>query len=59
MAMIGDTRQTDLEVFDRNNGLLDASYRLRDLKEVAIVKFEKEDIVRNSVIAQVLDRYED
>ena len=59
MAMIGDTRQTDLHVFDRNNGLLDASYRLQDLKEVAIVKFEKEDIVRNSVIGHILDRYED
>ena len=59
MAMIGDTRQVDLDVFDRNNGLLDATYRLRDLADVAIVRFEKEDIVRNSVIGQILDRYED
>jgi len=59
MAMIGDTRQVDLDVFDRSNGLLDATYRLQDLKEVGIVRFEKEDIVRNSVIGQILDRYED
>lgn len=59
MAMVGDTRQVDLEVFDRSNGLLDATYRLRDLREVEIVKFEKEDVVRNSVIGQILDRYED
>jgi len=59
MCMIGDTRQVDLDVFDRNNGLLDATYRLKDLREVAIVRFEKEDIVRNSVIAEVLDRYDD
>jgi len=59
MAMIGDTRQTDLDVFDRNNGLLDATYRLRDLDEVDIVRFDKEDIVRNSVIGRILDRYED
>lgn len=59
MCMIGDTRQADLDVFDRNNGLLDATYRLKDLREVAIVRFEKEDIVRNSVIAEVLDRYDD
>jgi phosphate starvation-inducible PhoH-like protein len=59
MAMVGDTRQVDLEVFDRSNGLLDATYRLRDLREVDIVKFEKEDVVRNSVIGQILDRYED
>ena len=59
MCMIGDTRQVDLDVFDRNNGLLDATYRLKDLREVGIVRFEKEDIVRNSVIAEVLDRYDD
>lgn len=59
MCMIGDTRQVDLDVFDRNNGLLDATYRLKDLREVAIVRFEKEDIVRNSVIAEILDRYDD
>jgi len=59
MAMIGDTRQVDLDVFDRSNGLLDATYRLRNLDEVEIVQFEKEDIVRNSVIGKVLDRYED
>ena len=59
MCMIGDTRQVDLDVFDRHNGLLDATYRLKDLREVAIVRFEKEDIVRNSVIAEVLDRYDD
>jgi phosphate starvation-inducible protein PhoH len=46
-------------VFDRSNGLLDATYRLRDLREVAIVQFDKSDIVRNSVIAEVLDRYDD
>ena len=59
MAMIGDTRQVDLDVFDTNNGLLDATYRLRNLDEVGIVQFMKEDIVRNSVIGKVLDRYED
>ena len=59
MAVIGDTRQTDLEVFRRDNGLLDAVHRLRDLREVGIVQFEKEDIVRNSVIAHILDRYDD
>ena len=59
MCMIGDTRQADLDVFRRENGLLDAAYRLRDLKEVAIVQFQKEDVVRNSVIGHILDRYDD
>jgi len=59
MAIIGDTKQSDLEVFRRDNGLLDAVYRLKDMEDVGIVKFEKEDIVRNSVIAHILDRYDD
>ncbi len=59
MAMVGDTKQADLDVFRRDNGLLDAVYRLRDMRDVGIVAFEKEDIVRNSVIAHILDRYDD
>jgi len=59
ICLIGDTKQTDLEVFRRDNGLVDAIHRLRDLPEVGVVEFGKEDIVRNSVIAHILDRYED
>lgn len=59
ICLIGDTKQTDLEAFRRDNGLLDAIHRLKNLSEVAIVNFEKSDIVRNSVIAHILDRYDD
>jgi len=59
ILLIGDTRQTDMEVFRRENGLVDAIYRLRQLSEVGTVEFHKEDIVRNSVIAHILDRYDD
>jgi len=48
-----------MEVFRRENGLVDAIHRLRNLFEVGTVEFQKEDIVRNSVIAHILDRYED
>jgi phosphate starvation-inducible PhoH-like protein len=59
ICLIGDTKQTDLEVFRRENGLVDAIHRLRNLSEVGVVEFDKEDIVRNSVIAHILDRYDD
>lgn len=59
MAMVGDTKQSDLDVFRRDNGLLDAVYRLDDMRDVGIVQFDKTDIVRNSVIAHILDRYDD
>jgi phosphate starvation-inducible PhoH-like protein len=59
ICLIGDTKQADMEVFRRENGLVDAIHRLRNLSEVGIVEFGKEDIVRNSVIAHILDKYED
>lgn len=59
MVMIGDTKQADLETFRRNNGLLDAVYRLQNLKNVGIIKFDRTDSVRNSIISDVLERYED
>jgi phosphate starvation-inducible PhoH-like protein len=59
ICLIGDTKQTDMEVFRRENGLVDAIHRLSNLAEVGIVEFTKEDIVRNSVIAHILDRYDD
>ena len=59
MVLIGDTKQADLDVFRRENGLVDAIYRLRHLQDVGILEFHKEDVVRNSVIAHILDRYDD
>ena len=59
MVLIGDTKQADLDVFRRENGLVDAIYRLRHLQDVGILEFSKEDVVRNSVIAHILDRYDD
>lgn len=59
ICLIGDTKQADLDVFRRDNGLLDAIHRLQNLRDVGTVVFEKEDIVRNSVIAHILDRYDD
>ena len=59
ILLIGDTKQTDMEVFRRENGLVDAIHRLRNLAEVGVIEFGKEDIVRNSVIAHILDRYDD
>ena len=59
ICLIGDTKQTDLDAFRRDNGLLDAMHRLKNLSQVGMVEFQKEDIVRNSVIAHILDRYND
>ena len=59
VIITGDTRQIDLEVFTRHNGLLDAYQRLSGLDNVGRIQFNHEDIVRNSVIGKILQRYDD
>jgi len=58
VIITGDTRQIDLEVFKNDNGLLDSYHRLSDIKGVGTVKFDRSDIVRNGVIADILEAYE-
>lgn len=59
VLLTGDTKQIDLNVFERENGLIDAFHRLSGLDNVGRVTFTKADIVRNSVIATILSRYDD
>lgn len=59
ILLTGDTKQIDLTVFERENGLIDAFHRLSGLDNVGRVAFTKSDIVRNSVIANILMRYDD
>jgi phosphate starvation-inducible PhoH-like protein len=59
VVITGDTRQVDLEVFSRNSGLLDSYHRLANIKGVGRVQFNRSDIVRNGIIADILEAYED
>jgi phosphate starvation-inducible protein PhoH and related proteins len=59
VIVTGDTKQVDLDVFNSDNGLLDAYHRLASLNQVGRIKFTKDDVVRNSVIGEILSRYED
>lgn len=58
VIVTGDTRQIDLEVFKSDNGLLDCYHRLANIKGVGRVRFDRNDIVRNGVIADILEAYE-
>lgn len=61
IIITGDTSQTDIE-FDPNkykhNGLVDCINRFKDLEDVGIVSFSKEDIIRHPIIPHILERYE-
>jgi phosphate starvation-inducible PhoH-like protein len=58
VVITGDTRQIDLDVFKPENGLLDCYHRLSSIRGVGRVKFERGDIVRNGIIAEILEAYE-
>lgn len=55
MVIDGDPAQTDI---GDSSGLLDAVYRLRHLGSVSLVTFSKYDIVRHSIIQEVIEAFE-
>lgn len=58
IVVTGDTRQVDLDVFNRNSGLLDAYHRLSQIPGIGTLQFAPEDIVRNGIITDILNAYE-
>lgn len=52
----GDPDQTDLSPVSAS-GLADAVRRLRNMKEISVVEFDREDIVRHGLIQKIVDAY--
>lgn len=55
MIIMGDVNQTDRKGI---TGLGDAIERLQSLDTVGLTEFQKQDIVRHSIIGQILECYE-
>ncbi len=56
MVITGDVTQIDL-VDANKSGLLKAVKLLDKVKDVAIIKFEKKDIVRHELVQKIIDAY--
>lgn len=54
----GDLEQTDRYKDKRHSGLWDAIEKFKDLGDVGVFEFDKEDVVRNPLISKILKRYE-
>jgi len=54
----GDIDQTDRYKDKTQSGLYDAMSRFNDIKNIGIFKFEKEDVIRNPLIGEILKKYE-
>ncbi|MCR5786435.1 MAG: PhoH family protein [Acholeplasmatales bacterium] len=57
MVITGDVSQIDLPNGKRS-GLVNACYLLKNIKEIGIVNFEKEDVVRHPLVQKILNAYE-
>lgn len=57
MLLLGNSKQKDT-VATIKDGLKDAIQRLQGLSQVGVVIFKDEDIIRNSIIKDILTRYE-
>jgi phosphate starvation-inducible PhoH-like protein len=54
----GDLEQSDKYKDKTKSGLYDAKKRLQDVKGIGIFEFSNQDIVRNPIIGEILQRYD-
>ena len=54
----GDLEQSDKFKDKTKSGLFDAKRRLQDVKGIGIFEFGNQDIVRNPIIGEILNRYD-
>jgi phosphate starvation-inducible PhoH-like protein len=55
VVLDGDPAQSDIR---GESGLVDAIYRLSDMRDVGVIEFTRDDVVRSGFCQDVLDRYE-
>ncbi|GHT24446.1 phosphate starvation protein PhoH [Planctomycetales bacterium] len=57
ITVCGDTTQIDLPDH-KHSGLIDAEYRLQDIKEIGMIHLHRSDIVRHPLVQQIVNAYE-
>ena len=56
MVINGDLTQTDLPR-GMESGLLEAEHILKDVPEIAFVRFDERDVVRHGLVSKIVDAY--
>ncbi len=57
MVITGDVTQIDLP-HKSMSGLIEATNILKDEKQIAIVKFERDDVMRHPLVSKIIEKYE-
>ena len=57
MVITGDITQIDLP-HKNMSGLIEATKILEDEKQIAIIKFDKDDVMRHPLVSRIIEKYE-
>ena len=58
MIVVGDTTQIDL-ISKNDSGLIDASKKLRDIRDIGFIELDQRDVVRHEVVRKIINAYEE
>ncbi len=58
MVVTGDTTQIDL-VNKQSSGLVEAINILKSVKNIAMIKFTRSDVMRHPLVAKIIEKYEE
>ena len=56
MVITGDPSQVDLNS-KVTSGLMEAVYKCKDIEEIGVIRLESSDVVRNPLVAKIIDAY--
>ena len=57
MVITGDVTQTDLKS-GQKSGLVEALDLLKDMDEIAMIRLDRDDVVRNPIVSKIIACYE-
>ena len=58
MVVVGDNTQIDL-ISKSDSGLIDASKKLKNIKDIGFIELDKRDVVRHEVVRKIINAYEE
>lgn len=57
MLINGDVTQIDLNISRNKSGLVVAIEKLKNIKKIAIIEFKTNDVVRNPLVQEIIDKF--
>ena len=58
MVVVGDNTQIDL-ISKNDSGLIDASKKLKNIKDIGFIELDQRDVVRHEVVRKIINAYDD